>query len=107
MARTVHRVVVACPAGPRTLILEPMGMVLELPADDEVVVEVIAAAPPEVHDAPAEVVVFIGGGDELRVTRGDAALYDTLGRPCPAGPPGTSTAELLRLLGLTPGGPAR
>lgn len=107
MAQPVHRVVVACAAGPRTLIIEPMGMVLDLPADDEVVVEVMAAEPPEVEATPAEVIVFLSGGGELRVTRGGASLYDTIGRPVPAAPAGMSTSQFLARVGLAPGRPAR
>lgn len=84
----------------RALVLEPMGMVLELAVDDEIVIEVTADQPPELDDAAAAFTVFVGAGGVLRVTRGDDELYENFGRPVPDLPPSMSTRAFLQLVGL-------
>jgi hypothetical protein len=95
--RALHRLVLHCPHQ-RQLVLEPSGMVIDLAAGDEIVVETTAADPPT-FDAES-FTHWVGSGAELRVLRRGREIYSTFGNPVPSTPPGMSTRSFLLLVGI-------
>jgi len=96
-ARSVHRLVLHSP-DQRRLVLEPWGMVIDVAAGDEIIVETTAPRPPTFE--AESFTLWAGSGAELRVLRAGREVYSTLGCPAPSTPPGMSTRSFLQLVGV-------
>ena len=98
MARSLHRLVLHSP-NQRRLVLEPWGMEIDVAADDEIIVETMAADPPT-FDAES-FTLWADSGAELRAFRRGCEVYSTMGNPVPSTPPGMSTRSFLHLLDIS------